>query len=148
MHLADIEQVGRLIGLVEAGDRDVAALASMVAGLDMTRNFRVFGTLCGRECHVLTLHHRLESLHVFPVLADRGDAGLRAVVARLQAEHEVVHALILRLDEATEALMAAPAPATFAAARNAFAALERVVRSHFGYEEMELEEALGFYGIV
>jgi hypothetical protein len=29
-----------------------------------------------------------------------------------------------------------------------FRALERVVRSHFGYEETELEEALGFYGVI
>jgi hypothetical protein len=29
----------------------------------------------------------------------------------------------------------------------AFLALERFVRSHFGYEQEELEEALGYYDI-
>ena len=70
------------------------------------------------------------------------------MVARLEEEHAVVHEVILRLEAATEALMAAPTPATFAEARAVFAALERVVRSHFSYEETELEEALGYYGIV
>jgi hypothetical protein len=41
----------------------------------------------------------------------------------------------------------APGPETFAALKAAFLALDRVVRSHFGYEQEELEEALGYFAV-
>lgn len=148
MYLRDIEEVGRILTEVEKGERDAAALAEAVRGLEMARNYRIFGTLCGRECHVLTIHHTIEDRQLFPVLAARGSTGLRAVVARLQEEHLVVHELIERLEEAAIALMTSPGLQTFAEARETFRSLEVVVRSHFGYEETELEEALGFHGIV
>ena len=147
MYLAEIDEVGRILAEVEAGESRASALAKAVQGLEMARNYRVFGTLCGRECHVLTIHHTIEDQQIFPVLAARGDSGLRAVVQRLREEHLVVHELIERLEEAAMALMTSPGPDTFADARETFRALERVVRSHFGYEETELEEALGVHAI-
>lgn len=148
MYLAEIDEVGRILGEVEKGEGEASRLAAAVQGLDMARNYRVFGTLCGRECHVLTIHHTIEDQQVFPALAARGEGGLRAVVERLQQEHLVVHELIERLEWAAMALMTAPGPDTFAEARDTFRALERVVRSHFGYEETELEEALGYHGVM
>jgi hypothetical protein len=148
MYLRDIDEVGHILTQVESGARQASELAEAVQGLEMARNYRVFGTLCGRECHVLTIHHTIEDRQLFPVLAARGSTGLRAVVQRLQEEHLVVHELIERLEDAAMALMTAPGPDTFAEARETFRALERVVRSHFGYEETELEEALGYHGIV
>ena len=41
--------------------------------------------------------------------------------------------------------MTEPGRETFAELKAAFLALERFVRSHFGYEQEELEEALGYY---
>lgn len=148
MYLAEIEEVGRILTRVETGEKEASELAGAVQGLEMAQNYRVFGTLCGRECHVLTIHHTIEDRQLFPVLAARGDDGLRAVVQRLREEHLVVHELIERLEEAAMALMTSPGPDTFADARGTFRALERVVRSHFGYEETELEEALGYHGVV
>ena len=148
MHLQDLDEVGRLLTLVEQGEVQAAQLAEAVQALEMARNYRAFGTLCGRECQVLTFHHMAEDQQMFPVLAARGDAGLRAVVARLQEEHLVVHEVLERLEEAASALVSSPGPDTFAQARETFRALERVVRSHFGYEETELEEALGYHGVV
>jgi iron-sulfur cluster repair protein YtfE (RIC family) len=148
MHLEDLDLVGRLLGQVERGEAEAARLAETVRALEMTRNYRAFGTLCGRECQTLSFHHTAEDRQIFPQLAAAGSPGLRAVVAQLQAEHEVVHALIERLEAAADALVATPDATGFAEARAVFRALERVVRSHFGYEETELEEALGFYGVI
>lgn len=148
MYLSDIDEVGRILTEVETGEREAADLAEAVQGLEMALNYRVFGTLCGRECHVLTIHHTIEDRQLFPFLAARGDDGLRAVVRRLKEEHLVVHELIERLEEAAIKLMNVPGPDTFTEARETFRALERVVRSHFGYEETELEEALGYHGVV
>jgi iron-sulfur cluster repair protein YtfE (RIC family) len=148
MHLEDLDLVGRLLGQVERGEAEAGRLADEVRALQMTRNYRAFGTLCGRECQVLSFHHTAEDRQIFPQLGAAGSPGLRAVIAQLQAEHEVVHALIERLEVAADGLVARPDAVGFAAAREVFRALEGVVRSHFGYEETELEEALGFHGVI
>jgi hypothetical protein len=38
-----------------------------------------------------------------------------------------------------------PSEANFIGASHVYRKLEEVVRSHFGYEEAELEEAIGYY---
>ena len=92
---------------------------------------------------MLTGHHGIEDAHMFPLLHHAGSEGLRKVVERLMAEHLVVHDLIEELEGAAQALVDAPTTENFAKAKAAFSDLEKCVRSHFGYEETELEEALG-----
>ncbi|MGF0540043.1 hypothetical protein ACQQ2Q_18780 [Agrobacterium sp. ES01] len=53
--------------------------------------------------------------------------------------------MIIRLSRAADALAEAPSEENFIEAGNTFRKLEEVVRSHFGYEETELEEAIGYY---
>ena len=146
MHLRDLVQVHRLLDQVEAGATDPSALPERIRGLEMAENYRLAGSLCGRECYVLTMHHDIEEAQMFPHLASRGNAGLARVVERLREEHKAVHALLERLAVQAEALIDAPCPAALAPLRATYARLEEVVRSHFGYEESELEEALGLYG--
>ena len=148
MHLGDLAEIGRLLERIEAGEEEAQRLAEAVPALQMTRNYRAFGTLCGRECHVLTGHHDIEEYHLFPALSERGDAALRAVVERLIDEHRVVHALLERLEEDAVALIEAPGPEAFAEAKATFRALTDVVRSHFGYEETELADAIGVHGVL
>jgi hemerythrin len=57
----------------------------------------------------------------------------------------VVHELIIRLGRAAHTLAENPSDANFAQAAATFRKLEEVVRSHFGYEETELAEAIGYY---
>ncbi|MFK8042966.1 hypothetical protein, partial [Congregibacter sp.] len=59
--------------------------------------------------------------------------------------HEVVNELIIRLNRAADALTENPSEAHFAHAAATFRKLEETVRSHFGYEETELAEAIGYY---
>ncbi len=147
LHLQQMAEVRRVMERVAAEEADTDALDAALSGLDMRRNYTAFGNLCGQECGMLTFHHTAEDRMLFPVLAAQANEGLRKVVERLAAEHEVVHALIERMEEAAGDAIRAPGADTFARLRDAFETLERVVVSHFGYEQEELEEALGYYGI-
>jgi hypothetical protein len=145
-HLAQIDEVRSVMDQVEAGAQSAAALAGAISALQMTANYRLFGKLCGRECRMLTLHHTIEDDSMFPALAGGGD-GLKKVVDRLKQEHLVIHRLLEALQAAAENAVGEPGRDTFSELKAAFLALERFVRSHFGYEQEELEEALGYYAV-
>ena len=147
-HLRENMSVLReLITQGEAGTLQRAALDATTENLAMVRNFRRFGTLCGQYCQFVHGHHSLEDAAVFPALAAKSDA-LRKVTERLKAEHEVVHALLVRLIGALNGLLEAPSPEAFADAKTVYEVLERVLLSHLGYEEDEIGDALGFYGVI
>lgn len=144
--LTDLEQSNLENGNPDKGLDAADALARQVGSMAMIENYRRFGSLCGQECQLLTLHHTIEDQEIFPHLRDRSD-GLRKVIDRLSAEHLIVHELLVRLQDATRQFAQEPRAEKLAVLREVYDALERVVISHFGYEERELEEALGFYGI-
>jgi len=151
IHASYLENMAQLRGLVEHIDTDrtaAATLAETIDNLQMTRNLRTFGALCGRECHHLLFHHGAEEHHVFPALEARAEQGVRAVIAKLKEEHVVIHALLEALSGQANALMATPDPAAYAELKDTFGKLEAVLKSHFRYEETELEEALGFHSIL
>lgn len=137
-HRAQLEEVASALEQLDA-----AALSQSVNALDMKSNYKMFGNLCGAECQMLTGHHSIEDAHMFPVLHEAGSAGLKKVMERLMAEHLVVHELIEELETKAWATQQNPNPETFAAAKDSFLTLNDCVRSHFGYEETELEDALG-----
>ena len=113
----------------------------------MITNFRSFGNLCGRECRNLTLHHTAEDERIFPALRSSGGDALRRVIQRLTQEHRGIYALLERLWAQALTLLDAPGQANFAALKETFSAVAITVRSHFGYEQTELEEAIGFYHV-
>ncbi|RPE66222.1 hemerythrin HHE cation binding domain-containing protein [Pacificibacter maritimus] len=145
MHLRDIVTAKALLLQIEQTGAGAAELAQAIPKMSMTQNYQRFGNLCGRECMVLNMHHNLEEQEMFPRLEQQGVAALSAVVAKLRTEHQVVHALIERLYEAAVDLVDNPSTTRFETARLIFEQLEAVVRSHFKYEETELEEALGLF---
>jgi iron-sulfur cluster repair protein YtfE (RIC family) len=145
-HLQQLAQLRRALEELEQGMGDAAALEAQVGSMAMIDNYRRFGSLCGQECQLLTMHHMIEDHEIFPHLRNASD-GLRKVIDRLSAEHLIVHELLVRLEDATRRFAAEPGASALADLRSVYDALERVVISHFGYEERELEEALGFYGI-
>lgn len=148
MHLRDIVTARQLLDQIESGGTAAAQLVKSIPEMTMTKNYRTFGNLCGRECMVLNMHHNIEEQDMFPRLEMGGDAGISAVVAKLREEHRVVHALIEQLYEAAAILVEGPAPDAYAEARSVFEQLEAVVKSHFKYEETELEEALGLFNAI
>ena len=146
MHLQQIEQVEAIMAQIEAGNTKAHQVAEAVAGLEMIRNYRLFGNLCGQECQLLTFHHTAEDRQIFPALM-QGSEGLRRVVERLMYEHTIIHALLEELETRAVALLQSPEQDNFTALSETFRQLAATVRSHFGYEETELEEAIGYHGI-
>jgi iron-sulfur cluster repair protein YtfE (RIC family) len=118
-------------------------LLTKISELDMRHNFKVFGNMCGQECQMLSGHHGIEDQAMFPVLHQVGSSGLKKVVERLMAEHLVVHELIEELESLAHHAIQSPTPENYAKLRSTFTELNTSVQSHFGYEETELEDALG-----
>ena len=148
-HRRELAAIRAIVDRIEADGlgRDGTGddLAGAIDGMGMARDLRLFGALCGRECQHLQFHHDIEEGHTFPIMEARGGEGLRAVIAKLREEHHVVHALIGALAERGEAFLRGPDARRLAALREVLDRLDAVVASHFGYEEAELEEALGVH---
>jgi hypothetical protein len=145
-HLEQMNHVRWVMEQLEAGEQNAAKLLDAISSMQMTANYRLFGNLCGRECQMLTLHHTIEDQHMFPALR-HASGTLKEVVDRLSREHLIIHQLLEAMEVAAVNAISKPDSETFSALKMAFLALERFVRSHFGYEQEELEEALGYYDI-
>jgi hemerythrin-like domain-containing protein len=154
LHLREIHDHLRhnmrvLRGLIEqaaAGEVTPAEIAAQTDDLALVANFRRFGTLCGQYCQFVQGHHSLEDAALFPALAAQS-AAFKKVTDRLMAEHVVVHELLVRLIGALQAVARAPSRETFDAAVEIYDALEGVLLSHLGYEEEEIGDAIGYFGI-
>lgn len=143
LHLQQLDEVKAVILAIDGGLAAPQELEAPVDGLTLTRNLRVFGTLCGQECQVLTFHHSAEDAEIFPALRV-GDAALTRVLDRLAEEHLVIHDGIEALARELQAFR--QDPGHYGTLRATFLGLDRLVRSHFGYEEVELADAIGHYG--
>lgn len=148
MHLSELAMTRRLLDQIEAGQESAASLAKAVQDMGMARNFQTFGNLCGRNCMVINGHHNIEEADTFMRVEAGQNAGINRVVTKLRAEHKVIHALLEQLYEAAVDAVEAPGTDTFDAARRVFEQFEAVVKSHFGYEEVELQEALGVFNAI
>ncbi len=135
-----------LIAKAEAGELSAEELDARAQSMPLMENYQRFGALCGQHCQIIEMHHSIEDQAIFPHLSPKSEA-FRKVVARLVAEHEVVHALLLRLVEKLHTLARDPGPAQFKDVRTVYEALEKLLLSHFGYEEDFIGDALGFYEI-
>jgi iron-sulfur cluster repair protein YtfE (RIC family) len=143
MHLRDMQRLTHMLEQVEQGAVSPEVFAQEVSNVELTHNMRMFGTMCGRECQVLTFHHDAEEHMIFPQLEQQNIQALSRVVERLKQEHLIVHELITRLETAAQALVQNPDEHNLAKTKATFAQLHTVVISHFGYEETELRQALG-----
>lgn len=146
-HLRDnMAALRQLIDEVAKGEMSAEDVKEETDSLLMLQNYRRFGNLCGQHCNIVHTHHSIEDAHLFPALSEKGEAWKR-VTDRLIAEHEVVHALLVRLVDALNALARETTPENFKAAREINDTLERVLLSHLGYEEEEIGDALGYFQI-
>jgi hemerythrin-like domain-containing protein len=146
-HLREnMHSLGRLIEQASAGTVTPADVEKQTADLTMVSNYRRFGNLCGQHCQFVDMHHSIEDQAIFPAIARQGEA-FRKIADRLRAEHVVVHELLVRLIAALDVLARDPNQQSFAAARDLYQALERVLLSHLGYEEESIGDALGYFSI-
>jgi iron-sulfur cluster repair protein YtfE (RIC family) len=146
-HLRELFQVRRFLDEIESGASKRAELDDAISSLKMHESMRLFGNLCGQECEMLNAHHSIESQIIFPPLHDRGNDGIKRVVERLMAEHDIIHNLLQDLKFKAAAIQHNPIVENFNSLKETFKDLEITIRSHFQYEETQLEVALGFYGV-
>lgn len=144
---ANVVQLTRLIASIELGEISAQEALDQTKTMDMIQNYRRFGNLCGRFCQTVNTHHSIEDAHLFPALSAKGEAW-KKVIDRLEAEHVVVHELLVRLIDMLNLLIESPIPENFAQARLVNEKLNEVLLSHLGYEEDEIGDALGYFGIL
>jgi hypothetical protein len=142
----NMQTLGRLIERAADSMVTIEEIEAETADLAIVANYRRFGNLCGQHCQIVEMHHSIEDYAVFPQLAKQGEA-FRKIAERLKAEHVVVHELLERLMDALVSLTHAPTTENFAAAREVYEALARVLLSHLGYEEDAMGDALGYFRI-
>ena len=148
MHLQNMNRMGIFLEHLKQGKITAAAFADSVNKSELSQNMRMFGTLCGRECQVLNFHHDAEEQMIFPELERQNIDALSKIVERLRQEHLVVHELLKRLGAAADKLIKDTSTSNFDEITEIFEQLHKVVKSHFGYEETELREALGKFAPV
>lgn len=142
----NLNSIKVLIQRASAGSLNSAEILAEADKLAMVANLRRFGTMCGQYCELVNAHHSAEDYMMLPGIAAISD-GYRQVADRLRAEHVVVHELLERQIATLEALAAQPTDENFEAATEIFGALERVLLSHLGYEEDQVGDALGYFGL-
>ncbi|MEV0128949.1 LLM class flavin-dependent oxidoreductase [Dactylosporangium sp. NPDC050688] len=136
----ELEQLRDLVEQVAAGAVDVGDARSMINTMTMRQNNWTLGTYCESYCRVVTTHHTIEDVNLFPRLR-AADPRLVPVVDRLEAEHHVIADVLERVDAALVAMVSRPDGIT--AVREAVALLSDTLLSHLAYEERELVEPLG-----
>jgi len=140
-HLRD--ELDRVVGAVEAvaaGELSAGAARAVVHDSTMLRNYRLTGSFCAQYCRFVEGHHSIEDAYLFPSL-EVGDPSLAPVLRRLSEEHEVIHALLVRIDELLVAMVSEGSGA--GAVGEQVRALRTALSSHLDYEEEELLGPIG-----
>lgn len=145
MYREELAWVQGLLDQVANGHVEALELRGMVADLTMRRTYASLGAFCERFCHAVEMHHRIEDAHMFPALRDIGD-GLGDVIDRLSEEHEVIAALLSELDERAVALV--EDLDSLPAVRQGLDRLAEALLSHLAYEEEQLVDPLGRFGVM
>jgi hemerythrin-like domain-containing protein len=141
----ELGQVRDLVDQVAQGHVEIGDARSMINTMTLRQNNWTLGTYCESYCRVVTTHHTIEDVNMFPRLR-RGDARLGPVVDRLEEEHHVIADVLEGVDRALVALVADSGHG-IDAVRGAVDLLTDVLLSHLSYEEQELVEPLARIGI-
>ena len=145
MYRGGLEQVAEVIAEVVDGRADVADARAAVHGVGLRATYERLGSFCGQLCRAVEVHHRIEDAHLYPAL--RGaDPMLGPVLNRLHDEHQVIHELLVRIDDTL--LATSEGPDWVARISAEFTRMRSLLESHFGYEEDQLCGPLGIHEIL
>jgi hemerythrin-like domain-containing protein len=136
----ELTQIRDLVDQVAQGYLDAGDARSLMNKLTMRQNNWTLGAYCESYCRVVTTHHTLEDVTVFPRLR-AADPRLRPVMERLEEEHRVIAEVLEGVDRSLVALVASPVQG-IEGVRRAVDLLTDVLLSHLSYEEVELVEPL------
>lgn len=143
-----LRRAATVLERVADGSVGVAGARAALHDVGLRAAYDRLGSFCGELCRGIEVHHRIEDAHLYPALRDVAAEQLGAVLDRLVDEHEVVHAVLLHLDEALLRLARPEAgPADLDHLRRAFDHLVALLESHFRYEEEQLGGALGAHRV-
>ncbi len=141
---SELTQVRDVVDQVARGMLAVGDARSAVNAMTMRQNQWTLGAYCESYCRVVTGHHTLEDVSIFPHLRWT-DPDARPVIDRLEEEHEVIHDVLDDVDRALVALVSEE--------EGALERLQQVVDlltdtllSHLAYEERELLHPLARHG--
>jgi hemerythrin-like domain-containing protein len=141
---AELTQVRDVMEQVLSGETDPATARSHVNATAMRQNNWTLGAFCQSYCRLVTTHHTIEDVAMFPRLRV-SEPGLSPVVDRLEDEHRVIHDVLEELDAALVAFVGEPED--HGRLREAVDLLTDTLLSHLAYEERELVEPLSRLGI-
>ena len=141
---SELEQIRNVVAEVAAGHSTAAVARSLINEMSMRQNYWSLGAFCATYCRVLTIHHAIEDSNLFVDLRSR-DESLGPVIERLSEEHEVVAAVLTRLDAALVAMV--ENPQNLGTVQNEVDRLTDVLLSHLDYEEAELLAPIARLGI-
>jgi hypothetical protein len=143
---AELEQIGQAVAQVAEGELTPAAARTLISRMTVRQNHWTLGSFCASYCRMVTIHHAVEDAHMFPSAVAVAPQ-IKAVVDRLEAEHQVIAGVLERFDRALVDLVreegpAGPGPAGIAEISDLATHLGDILRSHLTYEEDELVGAL------
>ena len=146
----ELAQVQDLVAQVSRGHVDVGQARSMINTMTMRQNSWTLGTYCESYCRVVTTHHTIEDVNMFPRLV-AADPSLAPVVERLEREHHDVAAVLEDVDRALVAMVDSSTGDGVEQVRRAVGTLSDVLLAHLAYEESQLVGplnalSLGFTG--
>ncbi|MFI7281515.1 LLM class flavin-dependent oxidoreductase [Micromonospora chersina] len=139
----ELTQVRDLLEQVKRGTVAPDAARAVLNEMTMRQNNWTLGAYCAAYCTAVTQHHGLEDGSIFPHLR-RADAGLVAVLDRLEEEHVVIHGVVESVDRALVDLIRQPGD--FTELQAAVDLLTDTLLSHLSYEEREIVEPLARHG--
>jgi alkanesulfonate monooxygenase SsuD/methylene tetrahydromethanopterin reductase-like flavin-dependent oxidoreductase (luciferase family)/hemerythrin-like domain-containing protein len=139
----ELRNVRRLVEQVAAGTMDPGTARSQINEMTMRQNSWTLGVYCQSYCRVVTTHHTMEDVGVFPHLR-HAMPKLAPVVDRLEQEHHAIHEVLEGVDRALVALVSEPDG--MKSLRAAVDLLTDSLLSHLSYEERELVEPLARLG--
>ncbi|WP_239138065.1 LLM class flavin-dependent oxidoreductase [Sphaerisporangium rufum] len=136
---AELREIRGLVEQVAAGTMDPGSARSHINQMTMRQNNWTLGVYCQSYCRLVTTHHTLEDVSLFPQLR-QAMPGLAPVVDRLEQEHHAIHDVLERVDRALVALVTEPDG--MKTVQRAVDLLTDALLSHLSYEERELVEPL------
>lgn len=139
----ELTQLRELIEQLRGGAVDPASARAFVSQMTIRQNNWTIGAYCASYCRILTQHHSMEDIAIFPHLRSTEPA-LGPVLDRLAEEHHIIHGVLETVDLAFVAFLGDPGD--FTAIDEAIEALDHTLLSHLAYEESQLCEPLARHG--
>jgi hemerythrin-like domain-containing protein len=139
----ELAQLRDLVGQLRDGAVDAGEARGFISQMTIRQNSWTVGAYCASYCRLLTQHHSLEDVSIFPHLRSR-DPALAPVLDRLAEEHRIIHGVLEAVDRAFVEFIAQRDDFTVIDA--AIDALDKTLLSHLAYEESQLCEPLARHG--